>query len=84
MRWAAEREAFVVETHVKRATKETLKITDYLYTEYGATSCHEGALTRSETIGVMDKLNFELLDNFSFATKAGNLLFRNRNFRTNP
>ena len=58
---------------------ETLKITKYLYTEYGATSSYPEALNRSQTIELLKKHDFELIPKFSNVSKVGNLLFRNKN-----
>lgn len=57
---------------------ETLKNTDYLYTEYGETSCYPDAMSRDETILILKRHNFEIISHYSSSGKLGNLLFRNK------
>lgn len=63
---------------------DTLKITRFLYTEYGATSSYPEAMTREETIEIMRQHNFELMPEYSSdaQVKTGDLLFRNRAFNS--
>ena len=55
----------------------TLKITKYLYMEYGEISTYPEAMTRDETITVMERHNFEIIPELSDTGKTGNLLFKN-------
>jgi 2-O-methyltransferase len=59
---------------------DTLKISRYLFTEYGEVSAYVGALTREDTISLLQKNGFELMPEFSSLSdeKTGNLLFRNK------
>jgi FkbM family methyltransferase len=58
----------------------TLKITKYFFTEYGETSTYPEAMTREETIELLQKHGFELVPIYSDESEAGNLLFMNRMF----
>ena len=58
---------------------ETLKITRYLFTEYGEVSVYAGALSRKETIQLMSEHGFDLIEKHSSSTRRGNLLFKNKN-----
>jgi FkbM family methyltransferase len=69
----AEEEAFEGACH-------TLSRTKYLYTEYGEVSCYLDAMTREETVSLLQKHNFEVIPDYSDQKKIGNLLFVNKNF----
>lgn len=58
----------------------TLRKTKYFYTEYGATSCYPDAMTRDETISLMQGHNFEIIPEYSDTTRMGDLLFVNLKF----
>jgi len=60
---------------------DALRISRYLYTEYGELSPYIGALTREDTIVLLQKNGFELIPEFSSFSdeKIGNLLFSNKN-----
>jgi FkbM family methyltransferase len=55
----------------------TLKRCKYLYTEYGELSSYSGALTKAETVRLLQKQGFELMSDYSRGEQIGNLLFRN-------
>jgi FkbM family methyltransferase len=55
----------------------TLKITKYVYMEYGAISTYPEAMTRDETITLMKRHDFEIIRELSDTGKSGNLLFKN-------
>jgi len=57
--------------------KETLKFARYLYIEYGEGVCYEGALTREQTIFLLNNHDFELIEKYSSKKSIGNLLFKN-------
>jgi len=56
---------------------DTLKLSRYFYTEYGETSSYYEALTRSETIELLQRYGYEIVPEYSSCEKIGNLLFRN-------
>ena len=60
---------------------EVLKISRFLYTEYGEFSSYVGALTREDTIGLLQQKGFDLMPEFSSPPdqRIGNLLLRNKN-----
>lgn len=68
------------ERDVIEGAANTLKIVKYLYTEYGETSCYPDAMTREETIRLLQKNNFQIIPECSSEREIGNLLFLNRNF----
>ena len=55
----------------------TLKKTKYLYTEYGETSCYPEAMTRDETIELLQSHGYSLVEKYSSTNKSGDLLFLN-------
>lgn len=55
----------------------TLKFTKYLFTEYGETETYPEAMTRKETIELLESYSFELIPKYSSKTTVGNLLFKN-------
>lgn len=59
---------------------DTLKTTNFVFTEFGETSTYSQAMTREETIEIMKQHGFELIPEYSAATTAirGNLLFKNK------
>jgi FkbM family methyltransferase len=57
---------------------ETLKIIKYLYTEYGEVSPYPEAMTREETIELLERYKFEIVPEYSDQGKIGNLLFKNK------
>jgi hypothetical protein len=60
-----------------RGAAHTLKVTRYVYTEYGATSCYLGAMTKQETIDLLHEHDFHLITEYC---DRNNLLFVNRAF----
>ena len=58
---------------------KALKVCKYYYTEYGELSSYQGALTREETIVLLEAQQYELVPEYSSTEQIGNLLFRNRN-----
>lgn len=56
----------------------TLKRTRYIYLEYGETSTYPDALTRKETIDLLNAHDFEPVEEYCEISAIGNLLFRNR------
>jgi len=56
----------------------TLRNVKYLYTEFGAKSCYPDALTREETIQLLEQHGFEVIPERSDMKRGGNLLFVNR------
>lgn len=59
---------------------DAFKIINYFYTEYGETSPYPGALTKEETIKILEGYNFELIEKYSSTEPVGNLLFKNKVF----
>lgn len=55
-----------------------LKSSKYFYTEYGESSSYVGALTRDETIELLQKHNYEVIQEYSSEKRMGELLFRNK------
>jgi len=58
--------------------ENALKFCKYFYTEYGETSSYTGALTRDETIELLQKHDYELVPEYSSGKEIGELLFRNK------
>ena len=60
----------------------TLKITKLFYMEYGEVSSYPDAMTREETVQLLQKHNYEIVPEYSSNNKAriGNLLFKNKKF----
>jgi FkbM family methyltransferase len=54
-----------------------LKITKYLFMEYGEISPYPEAMTRDQTISVMKRHNFEIIQELSDTSERGNVLFKN-------
>jgi hypothetical protein len=71
------------ERQVIEGAVDTLKRTNFVFTEYGATSTYPEAMTREQTIEIMKEHGFELIPEHSPAitVKEGNLLFRNKALR---
>lgn len=71
------------EGQVIEGAVDTLKMTNFVFTEYGATSTYPEAMTREQTIEMMKEHGFELIPEYSAAitVKEGNLLFRNKTLR---
>jgi 2-O-methyltransferase len=55
----------------------TLKITKYLYAEYGEISTYPEAMTRDETIALLKQHEFQIIPELSDTGEIGNLFFRN-------
>lgn len=55
-----------------------LKITKYIYMEYGEKSSYPDAMTRSETIELLGRYNFKVIPEYSYNSEIGNLLFGNK------
>lgn len=68
------------EREMIRGATEALKITRYLYTEYGETNVYAGAMTREETIALMQEHDFKVVPKYSKQGLEGNLLFKNKNY----
>lgn len=58
--------------------ENALKSCRYFYTEYGESSSYVGALTRDETISLLEKHDYEILPGYSSDKEIGELLFRNK------
>jgi len=58
----------------------TLKITKYVYMEYGETSPYPEALTREGSIELVKSHGFDLVEKYSSKTITDDLLFINRRF----
>jgi FkbM family methyltransferase len=56
----------------------TLQAVYYFFTEYGEKSPYPNALTRTETIDLLNQFDFEIIPRYSDIGQIGNLLFRNR------
>ena len=74
------------ERDVIQGAVETLKITRFVFTEYGATYYHPEAMTKRETMRLMREHNFELMPEYTSTIHTGlwgtigDLLFRNKAF----
>jgi FkbM family methyltransferase len=56
----------------------TLPMVNYFFTEYGEKSAYPDALTRQETIDMLNQYDFEIMRQYSDESSIGNLLFRNK------
>lgn len=65
------------ERDVIEGAKETLKNVHYFFTEYGETSTYPEAMTREETIILLNELGFEIIPRYSSKKKVGDLLLKN-------
>ena len=63
-----------------RGAGSTLGMTKYLYTEYGEMASYPEAMSREETVELLEKYDFEVIQKYSSSSKnkIGNLLFKNR------
>jgi len=74
------------ERGVIEGAADTLKMTNFVFTEFGETSTYPEAMTGEETIEIMKEHGFDLVPEYSAAitAKRGNLLFRNKAFKAKP
>lgn len=70
------------ERDVIEGATEALRMTTFLFTEYGETAPYPEAMSRRETIRVMREHGFELVPDHSSSIRkeVGDLLFRNKAF----
>jgi FkbM family methyltransferase len=61
-----------------KGAEYTLKMTKYFYTEYGEISTYPEAMTRDETIAILTRKNFKIIQELSDTGEIGNLLFENK------